>query len=232
MDEDLYTLIFHHGEVHEGLRDFETDQDAHTLYASIRNVREIDFFFIQNEEEIVAAELANQVMQFIVSDEDDSEDEERDEDALELESDGLDDSDDAWVPGQDGDEHDDCTGDDRDAGEGGGVATMGKTVEVAVEVEAAGEVPIQEAGEEAREKGRERINRAEYSRVRRPKWRPCNALNRTTREEPSDHQGADEFVEETEYHSEDLQNLKGSDDESAKTPAFFSRECRIWSSTA
>ncbi|PKI78591.1 hypothetical protein CRG98_000968 [Punica granatum] len=83
MDEDLYTLIFHHGE--------------------------------------------------------------QDEDAWELESDSLDDgdSDDAWVPGQDGDEHDDCT----KAGEGGGGAAVDKTVE------------------EAWEKGGEGTNMAESSRV-------------------------------------------------------------------
>ncbi|PKI71604.1 hypothetical protein CRG98_008012, partial [Punica granatum] len=193
MDGDLYTLIFPHGselvsesrvqyvggeidvwgelvpglEVQEGLRDFETDQDAHTLYVSVRNVRKIEFYFTQNEKETVVAELANQVLQFVASDEDDSEDEEQyedeneDEDAWELESDGLNDSysDDAWLPGQDGDEHDDCTGDDRDAGEGRRGATMDKTVN------AAGEVLAEEAEEEAREKGGEGSNRAESSRV-------------------------------------------------------------------
>ncbi|PKI38734.1 hypothetical protein CRG98_040847 [Punica granatum] len=163
MDEDLYTLIFHHGDidlvskptiknlyvehgyrkpkkilwlvpglkVYEGLRDFEIDQDAHTLYASVRNVREIKFYFIQNEEGIVVAKLANQVLQFVVSNEDDSEDEDQDEDARELESD---DSNDAWVP--------------RGRWKG---HSSGQIVEAAVEVEAAGEVPVQETGEEARE---------------------------------------------------------------------------------
>ncbi|PKI51121.1 hypothetical protein CRG98_028501 [Punica granatum] len=217
-------------EVHEELRDFETNQDAHILYASVRNVREIEFYFIQNEEEIIVAELVNRVLQVVVSDEDDneddSEDEEQDEDACELEYDvfvGLNDRDldDAWVPKQDGDEDDDCTDDDHDVGEGGGGAVVDKTVEAARDIEALGEVLVQEAREEARKKCGEGTNMAKSSSVRRAKWRACNALNRTTWEEPFYHEATDKFVEETEYHSKELRSLKGSDDESDKRPALF-----------
>ncbi|PKI73679.1 hypothetical protein CRG98_005920 [Punica granatum] len=113
-------------------------------------------------------------------------------------------------PATDRDEDDDCTGDDHDVGEGRGGAAVDKIVE------ATGKVAV----EEAKKKDREETNRAESSRVRKPKWRAYNALNRTVREEPSD-QAVDEFVKETKYHSKELQSLKGNDDESDKRLALF-----------
>ncbi|OWM87953.1 hypothetical protein CDL15_Pgr000370 [Punica granatum] len=89
---------------------------------------------------------------------DDSEDEEQDENAWEFEYDGFDglddsDSDDRWVLWKDGDEDDDCTGDDHDAGKVGESAAVDKIVE------AVREVAVEEAGEKARKKVGEETNR-------------------------------------------------------------------------